>query len=67
MVLIALTSLCENRLAATVVMPSALFPIRNQANPVWKQRLEAVSNLGGLHFNASIAAIAMYLLYLFNL
>jgi hypothetical protein len=42
---VALTSLCESRLTATTAMPIALFPIRNQENRVWKQRLEAVSNL----------------------
>jgi hypothetical protein len=33
---VALTSLCETRLANTAVMPIALFPIRNQEDPVWK-------------------------------
>jgi hypothetical protein len=44
---VALTSLCETRLADTATMPIALFPIRNQEDPMWKQRLEAVSNLEG--------------------
>jgi hypothetical protein len=33
---VALTSLCETRLADTTVMPIALFPIRNQEDPMWK-------------------------------
>jgi hypothetical protein len=33
---VALTSLCESRLAATIVMPITLFLIRNQGDPVWK-------------------------------
>jgi hypothetical protein len=33
---VALTSLCEIRLADTAAMPIALFPIRNQEDPVWK-------------------------------
>jgi hypothetical protein len=41
---VALTSLCESRLTDTAVMPIALFSIRNQEDPVWKQHLEAVSN-----------------------
>jgi hypothetical protein len=44
---VALTSLYESRLAATAAMPIELFPIWNQENPVWKQRLEAVSDLEG--------------------
>jgi hypothetical protein len=38
---VALSSLCETHLADTAVMPIVLFPIRNQEDPVWKQRLEA--------------------------
>jgi hypothetical protein len=41
---VALTSLCESRLADTAAMPIALFLIRNQEDPVWRQCLEAVSN-----------------------
>jgi hypothetical protein len=40
---VALTSLCESRLTDTAVMLIALFPIRNQDDLTWKQRLEAVS------------------------
>jgi hypothetical protein len=32
---IALTSLCEDHLAATAALPIALLPIQNQENPVW--------------------------------
>jgi hypothetical protein len=32
---IALTSLCEDHLAATAALPIALLLIRNQENPVW--------------------------------
>jgi hypothetical protein len=42
---IALTSLCEDRLIATAALLITLLPIRNQDNPVWQQRLEAVSGL----------------------
>jgi hypothetical protein len=34
---IALTSLCEDRLAATATLPIVLLPIQNQGNPVWPQ------------------------------
>jgi hypothetical protein len=64
---VALTSLCETRLADTAVMPIALFPIHNQEDPVWKQRLEAVSNPEGPHFHAGMAALAGYAQHLFNL
>jgi hypothetical protein len=58
--LIALTSLYESRLVSTVVMPIALFLIRYQENPVWKQRLEVMSNLEAPYFNTVMAAMAIY-------
>jgi hypothetical protein len=57
---VALTSLCESRLVDTAVMPITLFLIRNQEDPVWKQRLEVMSNLEGSHFHTSMAALAGY-------
>jgi hypothetical protein len=57
---VALTSLCETRLADTAAMPIALFPIRNQEDHVSKQRLEAVSNPEGPHFHVDMAALAGY-------
>jgi hypothetical protein len=45
--LIALTSLCESRLAATVEMPNVLFPIHNQEDPEWKQSLVAMPDPEG--------------------
>jgi hypothetical protein len=67
MVHIALTSLCEDHLAATAALPIALLPIQDQENPVWQQRLEAVSNLKGPHFHAGMTSLAKYVQYLFNL
>jgi hypothetical protein len=64
---VALTSLCETRLDDTAAMPIALFPIHNQEDPMWKQRLEAVSNTEGPHFHAGMAALAGYAQHLFNL
>jgi hypothetical protein len=64
---VALTSLCESRLAETARMPIALFPIHNQEDPVWKQRLEAMSNPEGTHFNAGMAALVGYAQHMFNL
>jgi hypothetical protein len=64
---VALTSLCETRLADTVVMPIALFSIRNQEDHVWKQRLEAMSNPEGPHFHAGMTALARYAQHMFNL
>jgi hypothetical protein len=64
---IALTFLCEDRLAATTALPITLLPIQNQENPVWKQCLEAVSNLKGPHFHARMTSLARYAQYLFNL
>jgi hypothetical protein len=45
----------------------ALFLIRNQEDPMWKQCLEPVSNPEGPHFHAGMAALAGYALHLFNL
>jgi hypothetical protein len=64
---VALTSLCESRLADTAVMPITLFLIHNQENPVWKQRLEAVSNPEEPHFHTGMAALAGYAQHMFNL
>jgi hypothetical protein len=64
---VALTSLCETRLADTAGMPIALFPIRNQEDPMWKHRLEAVSNPEGPHFHTGIATLAEYAQHMFNL
>jgi hypothetical protein len=63
----ALTSLCETRLADTAAMPITLFPIHNQEDPMWKQRLEVVSNPEGPHFHAGMAALAGYAQHMFNL
>jgi hypothetical protein len=64
---VALTSLFESRLDATAAMPITLFLIRNKENPMWKQWLEAVSNVEGPHFSADMAVMAKYAQYLFNL
>jgi hypothetical protein len=64
---IALTSMCEDHLAATAALPITLLPIQNQENPVWQQRLEVVSNLKGPHFYIGMTSLARYAQYLFNL
>jgi hypothetical protein len=64
---ITLTSLCEDHLATTAALRIALLPIRNQENPVWQQRLEAVSDLEGPHFHSGMTSLARYAQYLFNL
>jgi hypothetical protein len=48
-------------------MPITLIPIHNQEDPVWKQCLEVMSNPEGPHFHASMAALAEYAQYMFNL
>jgi hypothetical protein len=67
MVHIALTSLCEDHLTATAALPIALLSIWNQENPVWQQRLEAVSDLEGPHIHTGMTSLARYVQYLFNL
>jgi hypothetical protein len=64
---IALTSLCEDHLAATAALPIVLLSIQNQENPIWQQRLEAVSDLEGPHFHTGMTSLARYAQYLFNL
>jgi hypothetical protein len=64
---IALTSLCEDHLAATAALPIVLLPIQNQENPIWQQCLEAVSNLRGPHFHVGLTSLAKYMQYMFNL
>jgi hypothetical protein len=50
---IALTSMCEDRLTATAALPIALLLIWDQENPVWQQRLAAVSDLVNLQHNTT--------------
>jgi hypothetical protein len=64
---VTLTSLCESHLADTAAMSIAFFPIRNQEDPMWKQRLKAVSNPEGPQFHAGMAALAGYAQHIFNL
>jgi hypothetical protein len=64
---IALTSLCEDRLAATTTLPISLLLIQNQENPVWQQRLEAVSDLEAPHIQTGMTSLARYAQCLFNL
>jgi hypothetical protein len=64
---IALTSLCEDHLTATAALRITLLPIQDQENPVWQQRLEAMSNLKGPHFHTGMTSLARYAQYLFNL
>jgi hypothetical protein len=64
---IALTSLCEDHLAATAALPITFLLTQDQENPIWQQRLEAVSNLKGPHFHTGMTSLARYTQYLFNL
>jgi hypothetical protein len=63
----ALTSLCECSLAATTDTPIALFLIRNQEEPEWKQCHKVICDLTSPHFNVGWAQMAKYSWYLFNL
>jgi hypothetical protein len=64
---IALTSLCEDCLAATAALPIVLLPIWNQENPIWQQLHEVVSDLEGPQFQVGMTSLARYAQYLFNL
>jgi hypothetical protein len=64
---VALTALCELRLTDIADMLIALFPIHSQEEPEWQQRLEVVCDLTSPHSSASLAQMAKYMWYLFNL
>jgi hypothetical protein len=64
---VALTSLCESCLADTAAISIALFPVHNQEDPVWKYRLEAVSNPEDPHFHVDMSVLAGYAQHMFNL
>jgi hypothetical protein len=63
----ALASLCGSCLADTAMMPIAFFLFRYQGDPVWQQRIEAVSNPEGPHFHIGMAVMAEYVQSSFNL
>jgi hypothetical protein len=67
MVHIALTSLCEDRLAAIMAAPITLLSIQKQENLIWQQHLEVAFDLEGLHFHAGVTLLGRYAQYLFNL
>jgi hypothetical protein len=48
-------------------MSIVLFPICNQEDHVWNQRLEAESNPEGPHFHVGMATLAGYVQHMFNL
>jgi hypothetical protein len=48
-------------------MPIALFLIRKQEDPMWKQRLQAVTDPEGPHFHTGMAAMIEYAQNMFNL
>jgi hypothetical protein len=64
---VALASLCGIHLAVTAAMPITPFPIHYRGDPVWQQRLEAVSDPEGLDFHVGRADMAEYAQYSFNL
>jgi hypothetical protein len=64
---VALTALCESRLDDTTAMPIALFPIHEQEEPMWRQRLQDVTEPECPHFHAGMAAMTKYVQYMFNL
>jgi hypothetical protein len=57
---VALTALCESRLDDTAAMPIVLFPIHEQEEPMWRQRLQDVTNPEGPHFHTGMAAMTKY-------
>jgi hypothetical protein len=56
----AQTSLCEDCLTATAALPIVFPPIQNQEDPVWQQRLVAVSDVKGPHFHTGMTLLARY-------
>jgi hypothetical protein len=64
---LALTALCEQRLPDTAGLAIALYPIRDQDEPEWQQRLEAICDVTRELFHAGWAQMAKYARYMFNL
>jgi hypothetical protein len=64
---VALTSLCGSHVANTAAMPIVLFPTCYQGDPMWQQRLEAVSDSEGPQFHAGMAVMTEYAQYSFDL
>jgi hypothetical protein len=57
---VALTALCESYLDDTTVMPIALFLIREQEEPMWRQRFQDMTDPEGLHFHVVMTALTKY-------
>jgi hypothetical protein len=57
---VALTALCGSRLNDTALMLIALFPIREQEEPMWRQHLQDVTYPEGPHFHVIMAAMTEY-------
>jgi hypothetical protein len=57
---VILTTLCESCLDDTAAMPIALFPIHEQEEPMWRQRLQDVTDPEGPNFHAGMAAMTKY-------
>jgi hypothetical protein len=63
---VALTALCESSLNDTTTMPITLFLIHKYEDPMWKQRLQAMTDPEGPHFHASMAGMTEYTQNMFN-
>jgi hypothetical protein len=48
-------------------MPIVLFLIREQEEPMWRQRLQNVTDPEGPHSHTGMAAMMKYVHYIFNL
>jgi hypothetical protein len=66
MVHMALTALCKHSLTITADTPLAVFPIRNQEEPVWLQHHKAVCDITSLQFSFQCSHLAKYTRYMFN-
>jgi hypothetical protein len=64
---VTLTALCGSRLNDTAAMSIALFPIHEQEEPMWRQRLWDVTDPEGPHFHVGMPAMTEYVQYMFNL
>jgi hypothetical protein len=64
---IALTALCGSRFDDTAVMPIVLFLISEQEEPMWRQRLQDMTDPEGPHFHTGMTVMTKYAQYIFNL
>jgi hypothetical protein len=63
----SLTTLCSQKLAATVGTPISLYPIQDRSDPEWKAHMDEVGNVFQVHYHSGWVYMAGYVQHLFQL